>query len=109
MRRSGSCLLAAIGLAAALTLAIIGPSNAQHNKSEDGTGAGAGYSPPIEERRGGAVMPDAASPMNAPPMPPDDSAGQAAPAPDAAAPDDSTKKDEATPPTDAPTGADQPD
>jgi hypothetical protein len=91
--RSG--LFAAVGLALAITLASIGPSNAQ--RSEDGTGAGAGNAPPVEEPRGG--MPDAATQMNAPPMPTDAGTRQAAPESDAApppettAPDDGTKKE----------------
>jgi hypothetical protein len=97
MYHSRSSLFAAMGLALVLTMATTGPSNAQH--SDDGTGAGAGNAPPVEGPRGGAGMPDAATQMNAPPMP-TDAGRQAAPEPDNAAPppettapDDGTKKD----------------
>ena len=77
MYRPRSLLFAVAGLALAITLASIDPSNAQPSKEDDGTGAGAGNSPPIDEPRGGAAMPDATAPMDAPPpMPPDDSVGQ---------------------------------
>ena len=76
MYRTRVSLFAAAVLALALTFAISVPVNAQ--RSDDGTGAGAGNSPPVEQPRGTA-MPDAASPMDAPTMPPDENAGQAAP------------------------------
>ena len=76
MYRTRALLVAAAVLALALTFAISVPVNAQ--RSDDGTGAGAGNSPPIEQPRGTAV-PDATAPMDAPPMPPDENAGQAAP------------------------------
>lgn len=77
MYRTRASLFAAPVLALALTFAISVPVNAQ--RSDDGTGAGAGNSPPIDDPRGGATMPDATAPMDAPPMPPDENAGQAAP------------------------------
>ena len=108
MHTSHARLIAASALAFALTLGAPGSSLAQRTK-DDGTGGAAGYSPPVDMPSGGAPMPDAA-PMNAPPMPPsDDGASQGAPEPVPAAPDDGTKKDDSTPPSDAPTGADQPD
>jgi hypothetical protein len=89
---SKSSLFAVIGLALTLTFAIFGLSYAQ--RSDDGTGAGSGNSPPIDEPRGGAAMPDAASPMDAPPMPPDENAGQAAPEENnTAAPEENKKYD----------------
>ena len=69
-------MFAAAFLAVVLTFANSAPVKAQ--RSDDGTGAGAGNSPPIEQPPG-AAMPDAASPMDAPTMPPDENAGQAAP------------------------------
>ena len=93
--RASLFVAAVLGLA--LTLATSGPANAQ--RSDEGTGAGAGNAPPVEEPRRGAGMPDAARQMKAPPMP-TEGARQAAPEPDAAvplpettAPDDSTKKE----------------
>ena len=87
MYRSDTSLLAIAGLALAITLAIIGPSNAQGG--EDGIGAVAGIAPPIEDNSMGAAAPDAASPMDAPPVPPpDEGAGQAAPEPETAAPEE---------------------
>ena len=68
-----SCLFAGASLALAI-VATSAPSAAQTTKGEDGIGAGAGNSPPIDQLRGGAAMPDAASKMDAPPMPPDDGA-----------------------------------
>jgi hypothetical protein len=106
MYRFRASLFVAAVLGLALTLATPVPVNAQ--RSEDGTGAGAGNSPPIDQLRGGAAMPDATGPMDAPPMPPDHSAGQTAPSPDTAAPEEN-KKDDGTPPTDAPTGGYPPD
>jgi hypothetical protein len=93
MYRPRSVSFAVAGLALAMTLASIGPSNAQ--RSEDGTGAGAGNAPPVEEPRGEAGLPDAATQMNAPPMPTDAGTRQAAPepSPDQTPPDDGTKKD----------------
>ena len=116
MYRPRSSLVAAVGLALALTLATSGPSNAQ--RSDDGTGAGGGNSPPIEEHREGAVMTDATTPMNAPPMPPDENTGQAAPeenktaAPEenrTAAPEENRKEDEGAPPSDDSAGPGKPD
>jgi hypothetical protein len=77
MYRSKSYLFATAGLALALTFAISSPSNAQ--PSDDGTGAGSGNSPPIDDPRAGTAVPDGTAPMDTPPMPTDDSAGQAAP------------------------------
>jgi hypothetical protein len=93
-----SCLFAGTSLALAI-VATSAPSAAQTAKGEDGIGAGAGNSPPIDQLRGGAAMPDAATKMDAPPMPPDDGVGQAAPAPspDQTPPDDGTKKDDGPP------------
>jgi hypothetical protein len=94
MYRPRSSLFAVIGLVLTLTFAIFGPSYAQPSKEDDGTGAGAGNSPPIDEPRGGAAMPDATAPMDAPPTPPDENAGQAAPEENKTpAPDDGMKKD----------------
>ena len=93
-----SCLFAGTSLALAI-IATSAPSAAQTTKGEDGIGAGAGNSPPVDVPRGGSAIPDAATQMNAPPMP-TDGARQAAPEPDAAmpppettAPDDGTKKE----------------
>ena len=108
MHSSHIRLIAASALALALTIAAPGASLAQRTK-DDGTGGAAGYSPPVDMPGGAAPMPDAA-PMNAPPTPPpDDSASQGAPEPEPVAPNDGTKKDDGTPPSDAPTGPDQPD
>jgi hypothetical protein len=93
-----SCLFAGASLALAI-IATSAPSAAQTTKGEDGIGAGAGNSPPIDQLRGGAAMPDAGTKMDAPPMAPDDGVGQAAPAPspDQTPPDDGTKKDDGPP------------
>ena len=93
MYRPWSPSFAVAGLALAMTLAILGPSYAQ--RSDDGTGAGAGNSPPIDEPGGRSALPDAARQMRAPPMP-TEGARQAAPdqtPPETTAPDDSTKKE----------------
>jgi hypothetical protein len=91
MYRTRASLFAAAVLALALTFAISAPVKAQ--SSDDGTGAGAGNSPPIEQLRGTA-MPDAASRMDAPTMPPDENAGQAAPKENnTAAPEENKKYD----------------
>ena len=93
--RASLFVVAILGLA--LMVATSGPSNAQ--RSDEGTGAGAGNAPPVEEPRRGAGMPDAARQMKASPMP-TEGARQAAPEPDGAmpppettAPDDGTKKE----------------
>jgi hypothetical protein len=98
MYRIRSCLFAGTSLALAI-IATSAPSAAQTTKGEDGIGAGAGNSLPMEQIRGGAAMPNAASKMDAPPMPPDDGVGQAAPAPapDQTLPNDGTKKDDGPP------------
>jgi hypothetical protein len=97
MYRSTSSLFATAGLALALTFAISSPSNAQ--RSDDGTGAGSGNSPPIDDPRAGTAMPDTTTPIDAPPTSPDDGVGQAAPAPspDQSPSDDGTKKDDGPP------------
>ena len=106
MHSSHIRLIAASALALALTIAAPGSSLAQRTK-DDGTGGADGYSPPVDMPGGAAPMPDAAP---TPPMPPpDEGASQGAPEPEPVAPDDGTKKDDGTPPSDAPTGADQPD
>ena len=76
-RTRASSLFGAAFLALLLTFAISVPVNAQ--RSDDGTGAGAGNSPPIEQPRARAIIPDATTPMDAAPTPPDENAGQAAP------------------------------
>jgi hypothetical protein len=96
--RASLFVVAILGLA--LMVATSGPSNAQ--RSDEGTGAGAGNSPPIDDLRGGAAMPDATAPMDPPPTPPGENAGQAAPQENNAAapeenktpvPDDDAKKE----------------
>ena len=59
-----SCLFAGTTLAMAI-IATSAPSVSQTTKGEDGIGAGAGNSPPMEQLRGGAAMPDAATKMDA--------------------------------------------
>jgi hypothetical protein len=95
MYRIKSYLFAGTSLALAI-IATLAPSAAQTTKGEDGIGAGAGNSPPMEQLRGGAAMPDAATKLDAPPTPPDDGVGQAAPSPspDQTPPDDGTKRDD---------------
>ena len=85
MDRFRASLFAAAFLALALTFAIFLPVNAQ--RSDDGTGAGAGNSPPIEQPRGTA-MPDAAPPTDGPTMPPDENGGQAPQENNTAAPEE---------------------
>ena len=107
MHPSQSRLIAASALALALTLGAPDTSIAQRTKGDEGTGGGAGYSPPLDAPGSAAPMDAPAAPMNAPP-PPDEGASQGAPAPEPV-PDDGTKKDDGTPPPDAPMGPDQPD
>ena len=59
-------------MASLFTAAILGVSLTA------GSDDGAGNAPPIEVPRGG-TMPNATAPMDDPPMPPDENAGQAAP------------------------------
>ena len=72
MYRTRASLFAAAVLGLALAAAIPTPVDAQ--RSDDG----AGNAPPIEVPGGGG-MPDATAPMDDPPMPSDENAGQAAP------------------------------
>jgi hypothetical protein len=72
MYRTRASLFAAAVLGLALAAAIPLPVDAQ--RSDDG----AGNAPPIEVPQGGA-MPDATAPMDDPPTPPDENAGQAVP------------------------------
>ena len=98
MYRLRSSLFAGTSLALAI-IATSAPSAAQTSKGEDGVGAGAGNSPPMDQLRGRAAMPNAATKMDAPPMPPGDGVGQGAPAPSPGRtpPDDGTKKDDSPP------------
>jgi len=98
MYRTKTSLFAAAFVALALALAIFAPSNAQPSKEDDGTGAGAGNTPPIDDPRGGAAMPDATAPMDSAPTPPDENSGQAVPEENKTpAPDDSGMKKDLPP------------
>ena len=92
MKRSPVFLIAALGSSLALPLA--GPSLAQ--RSEDGTGVGAGLTPPpIDEPKDGAAVPPPQSEPAPPPLPEPPPESSSPPPDDAMpipAPDDPTTK-----------------
>ncbi len=100
-------LIVASTLALALTLGAPGSSIAQRTKGDEGTGGAAGYSPPVDQPGAAAPADAPAAPSTTAPPQPEDT-GEPPPMPDTATPGDN-KKDDGTPPSDAPTGADQPD
>ena len=102
MPSSHTRLIVASALALALTLGAPQSSIAQRTKGDQGTGGAAGYSPPVDQP-GAADAPSA--PSTTAPAQPEDT-GEPPPMPDSPTPD---KKNDGTPPSDAPTGADIPD